>query len=136
MVLKDNEFLKQFEQQTLDPNEFNHIAHLRIAWLYMNKFDLKTAIKKVTSGISSYANSLGASNKFNHTLTEATIYIMAERSKKLENNSFQTFLAKNPDLIEDLLSLISQHYTIGRLNSKDAKIKFIAPDLQPFNLLS
>jgi hypothetical protein len=47
--LNDTEFLFQFENQTLDMRHFNHMGHLRLAWLYLSRYDVDTAVKLVCS---------------------------------------------------------------------------------------
>ena len=36
MSISHQQFLEQFENQTLDPNYFDHRGHIRLAWLYLN----------------------------------------------------------------------------------------------------
>jgi hypothetical protein len=132
MEISDKEFIKQFEDHSLDPKHFNHIGHLRIAWLYLNDGTLEQAIYNVTSGVSSYACSLGAADKFQHTLTEAIVKIMA--FKMVKQSSFSKFLASNKDLIEDLPSILRKHYSHELLYSDKAKKEFVEPDLTPLSI--
>jgi len=131
MIINDGEFINQFENLSLDHKQFNHIGHLRISWLYLNNYKLEIAIDKVTSGISNYACSLGASDKFHHTLTEAVVRIMALRLKEYKKVSFSDFIAVNKDLVEELPSLIGRHYSCNVLNSDEARVNFVKPDLEP-----
>lgn len=132
MSISDSEFLNQFEALTLDPKYFSHNGHLRLAWLYLNSSDLNEAIDKVTTGISNYANSLGATDKFQHTLTEAIVRIMAMRIEKHPTNSFASFLQANPDLVKDIWGVVGTYYSSETLNSEQAKKQFVEPDLKPF----
>lgn len=132
MKLTDNEFIRQFEQHTLNPEEFNHIGHLRIAWLYLTQYEFKDALEKVTNGIASYAKSLGATDKFQYTLTQAIVYIMAPRMTNTKELEFSDFLNRNCDLVESLPNLLAMHYSSERLNSRDAKTMFLPPDIKPF----
>ncbi len=88
MKLSDKEFIEAFEDQSLQPELFNHYGHLRLGWLYLKAYPLDIAIEKTVSGISAYASSLGATDKFQHTLTEAIIRIMAVRMKQKPFDSF------------------------------------------------
>ena len=89
MTINDSDFLQQFEDHTLDPSHFDHLGHLRLAWLYLNRYELELAIDKVTNGISGYAASLGATDKFQHTLTEALVRNMADRIKTSKFGQFE-----------------------------------------------
>lgn len=128
----DDEFLQQFECCKLNPQYFNHKGHLRLAVLYLNQYSLSHAIEKVTSGIARYAATLGATDKFHHTLTEATIRIIWQRMQQQQSADFHIFLELNKDMETDLKSAISFHYSDDCLNSALAKSQFVEPDLTPF----
>ena len=131
MLMQDSEFLKQFEAHTLDSSYFDHYGHLRLAWLYLNMHTLDVAIAKVTTGISSYATSLGATDKFQHTLSEAIVRIMALRLQVDTPDDFAGFLASNPDLVENIPGVVGSYYTQETLYSDLAKVQFVEPDLRP-----
>lgn len=133
MTIQDTEFLNQFETHTLDPSYFDHHGHLRLAWLYLNKYQSKVAISKVTTGISGYAASLGVTNKFQHTLTEAIVRIMALRLDEDTSDTIECFLESNYDLVEDIWGVVGSYYSKEQLNSDVAKIQFVEPDLRPIS---
>lgn len=80
-LLSDEDFFSQFEALTLDPVHFTHLGHLRLGWLYLERYDTASAIDRACKGIKAYAESLGASTKFNLTMTNAFIRIIAARKK-------------------------------------------------------
>ena len=129
-TLPDKQFQKQFEDHSLNPKHFNHIGHLRIAWIYLRQSDLELASKRTCSGIQSYATSLGASDKFHATITESILKIMAKRISKSRFTDFPSFLAQNPDLVKDALSVLYQFYSEKRLFSAQAKKEFVRPDIK------
>ena len=131
MTISDAEFLEQFEAKTLNPGYFNHQGHLRLAWLFLNKYDLEVAIEKVTTGISAYATNLGATGKFKHTLTEAIVRIIARRMETQRFGELESFLASNNDLVTNIWGVVNQHYTEERLNSDLAISQFVEPDRLP-----
>ena len=47
MPLSDADFIDQFERKILSPEHFNHIGHLRLAWLYLQKNSLTNAVKRM-----------------------------------------------------------------------------------------
>jgi len=132
MYLSDQDFIHQFEQKTLPLDEFNHRGHLRLAWLYLQKYSLQLAIKKITKGIEAFAVSLGANDKFHHTLTEAIVRIMYRRCQKGEVKTFEKFLQTNPDLVNNIIDLVHIYYSNDRLNSEIAKREFVFPDIKSF----
>lgn len=131
--LPDQAFIEQFENQTLAPEHFNHYGHLRLAWLYLQHHPLQQAIEKVTSGISAYASSLGAKDKFQHTLTEAIVRIMALRMKPGNTETLEAYLVQNRDLLNDIGAVVGAYYSPELLNSKQARTEFVSPDLTPFD---
>ena len=134
--LSDDEFIQQFEQQTLAPDEFDHLGHLRIAWLYLNRESLSVAVYKVCHGIKQYAESLGATDKFHHTLTEAIVRLMAVKLRQGQKESFDSFLEAYSELVNDLPQEIAKHYSKEVLDSMRAKKEYIAPDLIDFEEIS
>ena len=132
MNLSDNDFLAQFERQTLPDDEFDHRGHLRLAWLYLKNEPLDAAVKKTTDGIEAYATSLGATNKFHHTLTEAIVRIMHGRLQQANSQTLDEFLIDNPDLVENMTGVLRSYYSEGRLNSEVARLSFNSPDIRSF----
>lgn len=128
--LTDDIFLQQFEQLTLDPEHFCHQGHLRLVWLYLNHYDIGTAINRIGTNIKAYAESLGAHDKFNLTITDALARIAASRIKTKPCENWQSFLKLNPDLVDDALGLLLAHYNKSTLFSNDARVTVIAPDIK------
>lgn len=124
--LCDSDFMSQFEDLSLDPKHFNHLGHLRIAWLYLGHYDLNEANKRVCSGIKKYAESLGAKDKFNLTVTDSLVRIMAKRIDKTQ--SWEEFLGANSDLVNDALSVLLKHFSEELLFSEKAKIELVEVD--------
>lgn len=131
--ISDQAFIEQFENQTLPPELFNHHGHLRLAWLYLQRYPLQQAIEKVTTGISAYASSLGAKDKFQHTLTEAIVRIMALRKAQSHADTLESYLADNYDLVDSIGSVVGTYYSQELLNSEQARSGFMSPDLAPFD---
>ena len=130
--LSDADFLSQFESQTLDKMYFNHLGHLRLAWLYLQAHDTDTAVQQVCLGIQAYATSLGATDKFHVTLTNAIVRIMAQRINGLTNQTWSAFLTENTDLVEDAQAVLTQYFSSGRLFSEEARLNLLLPDIKPF----
>ena len=124
----DRHFIDQFENQTLPPEKFNHLGHLRLAWLYLATLPLEDAIATMTHGLRVYAASLGASEKFHHTLTEALLRIMAARITNGKYTSFDAFLEDNQDIVNDASAVVAEHYSKDCIMSSAAKESFIQPD--------
>jgi len=129
MQLSDNEFIKQFENQTLDPTHFNHIGHLRLCWLYLQKYDFENAIEYTCLGIHAYAQSLGANDKFHRTITEFLVRYIHSKINLQPQYSFSKFLKTNKNLVNDAQSVLGQYYSTSLLTSENTRLNYIPPDL-------
>jgi len=130
-TITNEEFLAQFECQTLDPVHFNHVGHIRIACIYLNKYEVKKANKKVCDAIKLYAESLGATNKFNLTLTDAIVKIMANRMKGSADNTWEVFIENNQDIVCDAIGVLNQYFSKEVLFSEQARTSLVNPDIKP-----
>ena len=128
--MNEQQFIKQFEELTLPPEQFNHRGHLWLAWIYLKNFDFKTACQKINEGIKSYAESLGANQKYHFTLT--TVFIYMVRSRFNGGQDFEAFLKHNNDLLINSKKLIDAHYSNELINSEAARKGFVGPDKLPF----
>lgn len=131
--LSQEEFIASFEDHSLTPELFSHIGHIYITWLYLRKMPKEKAIEKVCVGIKSYANSLGATDKFHFTITDALVRIIYERLQQASAQSFALFIEQNNDLLENALSLLYIHFSPQLLESSKAQQSIVKPDRQGFN---
>ncbi len=131
-LINDSDFISRFENKTLDPIHFSHKGHLRVAWLYLTKYDFHSASKAITTGIQNYATSLGATDKFHATITEAFIHIVNKRIGATASGSWESFIENNIDLVENADLLMARHYSKKLLSSSAAKMAIIQPDIKTF----
>ncbi|MEP3247095.1 MAG: hypothetical protein ABJN40_20355 [Sneathiella sp.] len=131
-MLSDNDFIKQLENCTLPADQFDHVGHLRIAWLYLRELEIKDAITKTANSIQNYASSLGAPKKFHYTLTVVSLFILKERMMSDPAGKFETFLENQPDLRSHFKDLVHAHYSQERLSDSRAQESYIEPDLKDF----
>ena len=132
-MLQDADFISQFEDCSLSPAHFDHRGHIRIAWLYVDKYGPAAALEKLVTGIRRYAGSLGADDKFHYTITAALLQILEQRQSECQAADWQVFIDRNPDLLADAQQLLLRHYRQDVLFSEAAKAGWVEPDLQPFS---
>lgn len=130
LKIDDASFIKQFEACNLAPSHFNHEGHLRLAWLYLNHYDFKEASQKISLGIQCYATSLGATDKFHTTLTDAFTRLIHRQMQINPTDSWQSFLKQNPNLINKPRTLLHQYYSEELLNQPSTKHRIAEPDLR------
>lgn len=129
----DYEFENQFRQCTFDPEYFSHEAHLRLAWIHIKKYGIQQAIENVSTQLLNFVDTLGAKDKFNKTLTVASLKAVHHFIQKSNTNSFSVFIETFPRLKFNLKELLSQHYQIDIFNDQLAKQHYLEPDLLPFD---
>ena len=129
----NSELISMINDCTLAPSNFTHEAHLRLAWIYLNNYELHEAIEHVNDLIFRYVAFLGAANKYNKTLTTAAIYMVFHFMNKSRFNTFEDFIAEFPRLKYNFKDLMACHYGFDIYNSENAKKEFLAPDLLPFS---
>lgn len=125
-------FLKQLEDCSLPPSQFNHIGHIFAGWSYLNEYPLDIAIEKTANSIQQLALSLGAKEKFHKTLTDAAVYIISARRQGNSDQDFKEFLSANEDLVKDFPKVIQTHYSKDLLGSIEAKTNYMKPDIMDF----
>lgn len=129
--MTDTEFLFQFESCQLPKDNFNHLGHLRITWLYLKNLPVEVAVEKVSNGIMRYATHLGVKQIYHETLTRAWIYLV-KQSMSCSDQNFSQFIQRNHQLFNK--KILTEYYSSSILNSDFAKEKWIEPDLRKFKI--
>lgn len=129
----DLAFVTAFQQCRLRPEQFGHEAHLRLAWLYLENYGLEKAIQLVQKDLKKYVSHWGASDKYNTTLTIASVRAVYHFMERSESNTFKEFIAEFPKLKYQFMELLSCHYAIDIFNSEAAKVAYLEPELLPFD---
>ena len=130
--LNDQQFETAFEKCTLDPVLFSHEAHLRLAWIHIDKYGEEHAIRNICRQLKNYVRFVGAEDKFNLTVTIAAIKAVNHFMKRWSGESFKDFISRWPRLKTNFKDLMSAHYTENIFVLPDAKLVFLEPDLLPF----
>ncbi|MGB5819448.1 MAG: hypothetical protein WBG90_08165 [Saonia sp.] len=131
--LNDTELQLQFTDCSLDPSLFSHEAHLRLAWIHIQKYGLESAIQNLCKQIAAYATSVGATDKFNNTVTVAAIKAVYHFIQKSKSDNFRDFIQEFPRLQHNFKELMNAHYGFDIFTLERAKRTFMEPDLLPFD---
>ena len=131
--LTDLEFQRQFADCSLKPTFFNHIGHLRLAWIHIKIFGIDKAIDNVCSQIKKYDATHDDGTKFHTTLTIASLRTVYHFFLKSESDTFTEFIAEFPMLEKNFKELISAHYSLKCITSSKAKKEYVAPDLMAYD---
>ena len=130
--LTDIEFELAFRECTLDPALFNHEAHLRLAWIHLKSYGVTRAIENTCNQLIAFTASVGASEKYNKTLTIAAVKTVNHFMGRCSSVSFPEFIVEFPILKNDFKRLIFAHYSTDIFKSELAKREWIEPELRPY----
>jgi hypothetical protein len=131
--MKDSEWIEAFESGTLPNDSFHHRDHVKMAFLYLQKYQPLEALGHFSSALTRFATAHGKPNLYNETITWAFLLLIRERIAR--TNSPQTwseFSATNTDLLRWDDNILLKYYRPETLTSDLAKRVFLFPDkLQP-----
>jgi len=130
--LSDTTFEHLFATATLTPSLFNHEAHLRLAWIHVNKYGVEQAVENICSQIQVFDATFGDGTKYNATVTAAAVRAVNHFLQKTTTTSFPDFIQENPRLIHNLRDLLASHYSIDVFTDSEAKKAVLEPDLAAF----
>ena len=123
--------IRAFEAGEIDAADFDHEAHVRIAWSYLKKYPVAIAIARFTSSLRSLTERLGVAHKYHETVSWFFMIVIADRIETSRTQDWQAFKAENRDLLEQGSILLRRHYSSARLGSAKARQLFVLPDLAP-----
>jgi hypothetical protein len=129
--MTDHEFAALLEGCTLPRSDFNHAAHVRLAWIYLQRLPFDEAVARTCATIRRYATHLGAQAKFHCTVTAALMALLRAGGATDTALAWEDFLQRNAALLADARAALARHYSSALLESDAARGRFVAPDLAP-----
>jgi hypothetical protein len=121
--------IEDFERGDVDPEQFDHEAHIFVAWSYLQKHELQESIARFCKALRNLTKKLGVESKYHETITWFFMILIAER--KAASEDWQAFKRRNADLFAKQPSIISAYYSSERLGSLLARTQFVMPDRLP-----
>ncbi|HEY9104153.1 hypothetical protein [Chitinimonas sp.] len=125
--MTDEDFLATFEAAALAPGEFNHRAHLRVAYLYLCRLPFLEACLAMRDGLRRFAVQIGKPGLYHETLTVAFMSLLAERIADAPGADWVSFADANPALFDR--ELLAAYYQPATLASEAARRRLV---LQPW----
>jgi len=135
--MTDAELLEQFEQLTLPFEHWTHQAHVRVAFIYLQRFDFEQALDRLRAGIKAFNahNNVpeSATSGYNETTTHAFANLIAAT---MHAYGEQVPVADSLAFCEAHPQLMTRHvlrlfYSPQCRMNPMAKATFIPPDLAP-----
>jgi hypothetical protein len=127
--LTDDEFVAQFENGTLPLESFHHADHVKMAFLYLQRYPVMEALQRFSDSLARFAAAHGKAGLYNETITWAYLLIIRERLARAGRQPTWTeFAAGNEDLLSWKDSVLKKYYRGETLASEFAKNTFVLPD--------
>lgn len=127
----DQRFVEDFEACRVAAGEFTHLAHLRLAYVYLLRFDRDGAIDAIRRSLLRFLDHVGVErSKYHETMTAGWICLVAARMETGPGfDCFESFIAAHCDL--QGVRLLSDFYSESLLFSDSARESFLPPDQKP-----
>jgi hypothetical protein len=122
----DTEFLEAFHSGGLH-GQWNHEAHVRMAYLYFVAFGPQEAPVKIAAGIQRFNQLRGFPRGYHETITVTFCRLVASRFGA--EADWETFRDAHPELLT--MAILEEFYSRERLFSPEAETTFVAPDRKP-----
>ena len=121
--------IRAFEAGEIDPDRFDHEAHVRVVWCYLQRVPAAVTISRFTSALRALTVRFGMPQKYHETISWFFIIVIADRVARSAHRDWEGFRAENRELVENSSALLRQHYSAGLLDSPEARRRFVLPDL-------
>jgi hypothetical protein len=126
----DLAFRQRFESRQVLPGEFDHRAHIRLAYVYLVAGSTDQAYKAMRTSLHGFLQHHNiAADKYHDTLTRA--WVMAVRHFMEKTGSVESadeLMDHNPQMLDSKIMLT--HYSAELLFSGEARQRFVQPDIQ------
>jgi len=127
--MTDEAFARAFEAGTVTPGEFDHLAHVRVAWVYLHEAESSDdALSRMRDGIRRFAAAAGVPGKYHETITVLWMRVLAAARAAGASGELADVLRTHPALGDKDLPL--RYYSRERLFSDEARAAWVEPDLE------
>jgi hypothetical protein len=126
--LADEEFIEGFENCSLPGATFHHEQHVRVVWLYLQRYSVIEALQRFSVNLKRFATANGKPNLYHETITWAYVFLINERIQRNGEKNWDEFKQANPDLLDWKNSILKYYYSERTLQSDLARKAFLFPD--------
>lgn len=119
------EELCDLEEGRLDPKQFPHREHVRLAFEMVGRYPFPEALARFARGLRQLAIKGGRPEVYHETITAAFLALIGERRLGHAYASWEEFAAHNADLLSK--DLLRDWYEPDVLNSVIARRTFVLP---------
>jgi hypothetical protein len=114
-----------FEDGSTDLATFDHEAHVRVAFVLLQRHPFLDALKRIGDGLQRLAFRSGTPERFHVTVTVAFVSAVAEQAARHQTTNWFSFRATCPELLDR--THLATYYTTFELNDPIARTVFVLP---------
>src|SRR5258705_1850333 len=131
----DREVARAFEEGSVTPAESTHLAHVRVAWVYLNEAaSVEGALPRMRDAIRRFAAAAGASQKYHETITVLWMRLLEDVRARGASGELVDVLRAYPALADKDLPL--EYYSRDRLFGDEARATWVEPDRRSLHVLA
>jgi hypothetical protein len=117
--------LCDLEEGRLDPKQFPHREHVRLAFEMLNRYPFPEALARFAKGLRQLAIKGGKPEAYHETITAAFLALIGERRLVNSASNWEEFATQNAELLSK--DLLRDWYEPEVLNSVVARRTFVLP---------
>jgi hypothetical protein len=127
---EDEQFRRAFEAQQITPAQFDHGAHVRLAYVYLCEGTIESAVTHMKRSLLTFLKHLGADpSKYHETITRAWVKAVEHfMNQSAPCASYADLVRLHPQLLDSKIMLT--HYSADVLFSERARQTFVEPNIQ------
>src|SRR5829696_9018978 len=108
--MTDVAFARAFEAGAITPAQFDHVAHVRVAWVYLQETaSVDEALSQMRDAIRRFAAAAGVPQKYHETITVLWMRVLADARAAGASGELSGVLREHPALADKDLPL--QYYS-------------------------
>jgi N-formylglutamate deformylase len=134
--MSSDSLTSRFKSQSIEPNEFNHLAHLKVAWDYICEYSPAQAREYFHKDIIQLTKALGVEDKYHRTLTDFFLDYLYQVKWYFNTESWELIELNCPLLVAHAQKLIGYYYSDDVMNSDIAKQQYVEADIMPLDRAS
>lgn len=127
------DLVRRFESCAIHPADFRHYQHLTVALWYVRQFPYETAAEKMRTGIQRLAAAYGKMG-YHETITLFWLLMVRDFAARADSEEAICDLANRMITTYENKDLIKAYYSEERLDSPEAKARWLEPDLQSLSI--
>jgi hypothetical protein len=128
-MTEDELFIESFEDCTFPAADFHHPAHVKVVWLYLQRYPVLETLKRFSENLRRFATANGKPNLYHETITWAYVFLIHERiALNGRDESWPEFMTRNSDLFDWKNNILKSYYRKETLGSDLARKMFVFPD--------